>query len=134
MSGACSTKRSATDESDRNVWYQRRWVCLKDAVRHFKGLHKSRVRGMRISADLRDEATRMCQELPPWQATGVLGVALPGLKRRLEHGSDGVAARLGHEVKFLAINMPTLVASIPDPAASHREPASRSKARMHVRA
>ncbi len=43
-------------------------------------------------------------EPSPRQVAGVLGVALAGLKRRLERGSDGgCAARLGHDTEFLEI-------------------------------
>ena len=96
-------------------------VCLKDVVRHFKDWRESRVRGKRIPGELWDQAVRMCQEHPPERVAGVLGVALGGLKRRLEHGSDGGAARLGHDTEFLEIIMSTPVASIPDRAASRRE-------------
>ena len=71
--------------------------------------------------ELWGEAVRMCQEHSAERVAGVLGVALAGLKRRLEHGSDGGAARLGHDTEFLEIIMSTPVASIPDRAASRRE-------------
>lgn len=96
-------------------------VCLKDVVRHFKDWRESRVRGERIPGDLWDEAVRMCQEHPPQRVAGVLGVALAGLKRRLDRGSDDGATKLGPATEFLEIIMSTPAASIPDPAASRRE-------------
>jgi hypothetical protein len=96
VSEACSTKWSATDESDGKGGARR----LEDVVEQFKHWRELRVRGQHIPVALWDEAVRLCQEHAPQRVAGVLRVSLSGLTRRLERGGDRAAHEPSLDTEF----------------------------------